>query len=199
MVTLEHKIWAKKKTSEIMLELSGLGSGERITLVQMLEHMRGRAFGIVMVLMSVLSLIPNLFGHAIATGILLVILGFQMALGFTHIRLPKRILKMSFSRSGIKKIMEFAAPKIAFIEKLLRPRLIFITEDIGRRIIGIIVIPLSLLILIPFPLSNTIPSFGILILSLGLIEKDGGVVLIGILISASAIVLMNEILERVLQ
>lgn len=199
MTSLEHKSRAKKKTSEIMLELSGLGSGERITLVQMLKHLRGRAFGILMVLMSVLSLIPNLFGHAIATGFLLVVLGFQMALGFTHIHLPKRILKMSFPRSGITKTMTIAAPKIAFIEKLLKPRLIFITGDIGKRMIGMIVIPLSLLILIPFPLSNIIPSFGILILSLGLIEKDGVVVLIGILISASAIVLINEILDRVLQ
>ena len=128
---LKHEIWAKKKTTEIMLELPGLGSGEKITLVQMLEYMRGRAFGMVMVLMSVLSLIPNLFGHTIAT--------------------------------------------------------------------GIIVIPLSLLILIPFPLSNIIPAFAILILSLGLIEKDGVIVLIGILISTSAIVLISEILDKVLQ
>lgn len=199
MESLENKIWVKKKTSEIMLELSGLGSGEKITLVQMLEYMRGRAFGMVMILMSILSLIPNLLGHVIATGFLLVILGFQMALGFTHIHLPKRILRMSFSRSSIKKTMEVAAPKIAFVEKLLKPRFIFITEDIGKRIIGIIVIPLSLLILIPFPLSNVIPSFGILVLSLGLIEKDGVVVLIGILISTSAIILIKEILERILQ
>lgn len=199
MESPEDKIWVKKKTSEIMLELSELGSGEKITLIQMLKYMRGRAFGMVMVLMSILSLIPNLFGHVIATGSLLGILGFQMALGFAHIRLPRRILEISFSRSSIKKVVEVAAPKIEFIEKFLRPRLIFITEDVGRRIIGIIIIPLSLLILIPFPFSNFIPSFGILTLSLGLIEKDGFVVLIGILISTSTVILINEILKMVLR
>ncbi len=199
MESSEDKIWVNKKTSEIMLELSSLGHGEEITLVQMLEYMSGRAFGMVMVFLSTLSIIPNLFGHTIITGVLLIILGFQMAFGFARVHLPKKILKMSFSRAGIKKVMDVAAPKIAFIEKLLKPRLIFITGTVGKRIIGIIVIPLSLLVLIPFPFSNIIPSFSILILSLGLIEKDGAVVLIGMLISTSALILIKEILERILQ
>ncbi len=193
-----HQQWVKKKTSKVMLDLPNLPGGEKITLKQMLEYMRGRAFGMVMVLLAVLSLVPNLFGHVILTGILMAVLGAQMVMGFTHIHLPMRILKMSFSRSGIRKVMNVAAPKIAHIEKLLKPRLIFMTEDIGRRIIGGIVIPLAILILIPFPFSNLIPVFSILVLSLGLIEKDGLVVLIGILISTSALILVNELMERFL-
>ncbi len=193
-----HQQWVKKKTSEVMLDLPSLPGGEKITLKQMLEYMRGRAFGMVMVLLAVLSLVPNLFGHTILTGILMAILGAQMVMGFTHIHLPMQILKMSFSRSGIRKVMNVAAPQIAHIEKLLKPRLIFMTEDIGKRIIGGIVIPLAILILIPFPFSNLIPAFSILVLSLGLIEKDGLVVLIGILISTSALILVNELMERFL-
>ena len=196
--TINHQQWAKKKTSEIMLDLADLPGNENITLLQLLEHMRGRAFGLVMVLLAILSLIPNLFGHAILTGLLILVLGVQMTLGFIHIRLPRRILEMSFSRSGIRKVMGAAAPKIARIEKLLKPRLIFMTEDIGKRVIGLIVIPLSILILIPFPFSNFVPAFSILVLSLGLIEKDGLVVLIGILISLSTIILVNELIERFL-
>jgi len=198
MVIKDHQQWVNKNTSEIMIDLADLSESEKITLQQMLEYMRGRAFGMAMVLLAVLSLIPNLFGHAIITGLLIAVLGLQMALGFTRIRLPRRVLEMSFSRSAIRKVMNIAAPKIARIEKIFKPRLIYMTEDIGRRVIGIIVIPLALLILVPFPFSNLIPAFSILVLSLGLIEKDGLVVLIGILFSTSAIILVNELIERLL-
>lgn len=193
----EHAKWVKKKTSLVMMELASLPGGEKVTLVQMLRYLRGRAFGMIMVLLAVLSLIPNLFGHTILTGLLIMILGLQMALGYTHIRLPRKVLGMSFSRAGLKKVMEVTAPQIARIEFFLKPRLIFMTEDIGRRIIGSIIIPLAFLILIPFPLSNAIPALGILILSLGLIEKDGLVVLLGISISAGAVLVIYKVVTGI--
>ena len=192
----EHEIWVKTKTSDILLDLADLPGGEKVAVGDMLRYLRGRAFGMFMIVMAILSLIPNLFGHAILTGGLLFILGLQMALGFSHVRLPKRILKMAFARNSIRKVMKATTPKIGRLEKLLRPRMIYMTEDLGRRIIGLIIMPMSLLIMIPLPFTNFWPAISILVLVLGLIEKDGLVVLIGQGLSLSVVWILKELLEK---
>ncbi|GHB04789.1 sugar transporter [Algimonas arctica] len=191
----DHQEWTRKKTSQIMIELSDLSQEDAISLELMLRYLRGRAFGMVMILMAILSLLPNLFGHAILTGLLLLILGVQMAMGLSEVKLPKKVLAYSFSRTKIKSVMYKTAPKIAKIEAVLKPRFVFMTEDLGRRLIGAVIIPLSVLIMLPFPLTNFWPALCILVLSLGIIEKDGLAVAIGLIMSLGAVLVVNQIIK----
>ncbi len=89
-----------------------------------------------------------------------------------------------------------SSPYIRRVERILRPRLLFMSSPMAEKIIGVFILIFSSFILLPMPLSNFIPGVGILIISFGLIGKDGlftiaGIIvgIIGIAISITAVVL----------
>ena len=80
--------------------------------------------------------------------------------------------------------MHFGCTIYEKVEKVIRPRLGFLLAGPGMgMMIGLAIalsgIFLSLPIPPPFPLTNTIPGFAIIFLSLGLMERDGGLILCG--------------------
>ncbi len=101
-------------------------------------------------------------------------------------------------------LVQRSAPYIRKIERILRPRLAFITSANAERVIGFFTFIFSSFVLLPMPLSNFIPGVGILVISFGLLGKDGLVVICGILIgltgvaiSATAVVLGVEALNYI--
>ena len=78
--------------------------------------------------------------------------------------------------------MNKSSPYIRKVERILRPRLLFMTSDIAKRIIGVFVLLFSSFILLPIPLSNFVPGLGVLIISFGLLGKDGLVIILGIVV-----------------
>lgn len=191
----QHEEWTQTKTSQILNHLADLGDRDDISLEEVLTYLRGRAFGMMLVLMAVLSLIPNLFGHTILTGLLIVTLGLQMLLGRYRVSLPKKIMSKRFPRSSIHAAAKKVSPWIERMETFLRPRLIFMTEDVGRRLLGLLLIPLGLLIALPLPLTNFWPALTLLLLSLGLIEKDGVAIILGLIMSTGAAYIIFKIID----
>ena len=72
----------------------------------------------------------------------------------------------------------YAAPILEALERLSRPRLLFILPN--DRVIGIACFYLSLLLLLPIPFLNTAPAICLVTIALGLIHRDGLLVALGI-------------------
>jgi hypothetical protein len=115
--------------------------------------------------------------------------------------LPKKFSKLSVKRSVLAMLVNKSAPYIRKVERILKPRLLFMSKPISEKIIGFFILLFSSFILLPMPLSNFIPGVGILIISFGLLGKDGlvticGIIVgvIGMIISITAVVLGVEAL-----
>lgn len=67
------------------------------------------------------------------------------------------------------------------IERILQHRMMGLTQNSGARVIGFFALLFSLSIAVPLPFTNLIPAFAILLMSFGMLGKDGLIVLIGIL------------------
>ena len=80
------------------------------------------------------------------------------------------------------------------IETVLRHRLEAVTEDTGARIIGLFAFLFSLAIALPLPLTNLLPSFGILLMSFGMLGKDGLIAIIGMLTGIVGLILTALVL-----
>jgi len=131
----------------------------------------------------------------------LIVFSLQMIAGYTAPKLPKRFEKITVKRSVVAMLVQKSAPYIRKVEHILRPRLGFVTTPRAERVIGVFALIFSSFIVLPMPLSNFIPGLGILIISFGLLGKDGLVVicgiivgLMGIAISTTAVVLGVEAL-----
>jgi len=132
----------------------------------------------------------------------LVIFALQMMAGFHSPKLPERFAKLTVKRTVLATLVRKAVPYIGKVEKILRPRLSFMTTARAERVIGFFIFLFAIFILLPMPLSNFIPGFGILIISFGLIGKDGlavlcgiSVGLMGLAISIAAVLLGVEALQ----
>ena len=106
-----------------------------------------------------------------------------MLLGMSKPLLPKWIAKKNIKTSHLIFAIEKSAKYFLKAEKILRPRFPYFSSDAGERIIGVMSLLCSISIVLPIMFVNAVPSAGILIMALGLLGKDGSVIIIGIIVS----------------
>ncbi len=58
-------------------------------------------------------------------------------------------------------------------EKLARPRYWFVPQMLVERVVSIVVLLMSLIVILPVPLINQMPALAIVLLAIGLGERDG--------------------------
>jgi hypothetical protein len=68
---------------------------------------------------------------------------------------------------------------LGWIEKFSKPRLTTITGPRSERLIGLILCIFCASILVPLPMTNTVPGFAVALAAFGLINKDGILVIVG--------------------
>ena len=84
-------------------------------------------------------------------------------------------------------LVQKSSPIIRKVERILKPRLLFMTVPFAEKIIGLFVLLFSSFILLPIPFSNLIPGLGVLIISFGLLGKDGLVIILGMTVGMTGV------------
>ena len=83
--------------------------------------------------------------------------------------------------------MKKVTPWLRKIESYLHARLTYISVHAWERIIGIFAFIFTIPIALPIPLTNVLPGWGILIMSLGLLNKDGLTIIVGMTVGTIGI------------
>ena len=110
-----------------------------------------------------------------------------MILGMRAPWLPAWIEKKVIKRENLEKIVTKANPWLKKIENRMQPRMTYISVHTWERIIGIFAFVFTVSIALPIPLTNFPPGWGILVMSLGLLNRDGITILIGMIIGTIGI------------
>ncbi len=183
-------------TSEFLRQVVRSKKADSITVDEIKISLNERGFGILMTIFALpLSIpIPYIPGLTTILAIPLLIFSAQLLLGIKYPWLPKWILKKTIKRSFIALLILKSSPIMKRIEKVLTHRLESVTENTGARIIGLFAFMFSIAIALPLPLTNLLPSFGILLMSFGMLGKDGLIVIIGILTGTIGLVLTALVL-----
>jgi hypothetical protein len=104
----------------------------------------------------------------------------QMVAGHKQIRLPRFILKKSVSRRALAVAIHTILPILEAAEKVVRPRWSWINHSIWRQVIGLFVLLLAIATAFPLFGFNALHATSIFVISLGMAEKDGLAVMIGV-------------------
>ncbi len=166
------------------------GASERVSLAEIVGHLDDRARGVLIILFALPNCLPSIPGTSAITGLPLVFLLVQMALGRKP-WLPGFLANRTLPREGLDSVLVKATPWLVWIEKLMHPRLSFLTTDPMERAIGALGALLSLTIMLPIPLGNTLPALALILFSMGLIGKDGAWILAGLVMSGLAAALLG--------
>lgn len=162
------------KTSQTLQELhDSFADDEPILLKEVLKRLDGRAFGILLFALAVPNCIPNIPGISTIFGALLIAPALQMIFGAGQVWLPRQVREMQIQPISLRTGIEKSIPILQKMEKLFQPRLEFLTTKPFTIILGIEVFILSLILLLPIPFANMLPGFAIAFMALGLLQKDG--------------------------
>lgn len=173
----------KRKISTHQIEdLVKATPSDRVKVSDLVNAMEGAGFGLTLMICSFGVLIPLPPPAPSIISIPLAIFAFQMMIGLKSPRLPKRIARMTVKRSILITLVRISSPYISRVERILRPRLIFMSSILAERLIGALAFLFSTSILLPIPFSNFIPGLGILIISFGLTSRDGLIMIFGIFV-----------------
>ncbi len=168
------------RTSELLAAVLAAQEGEKVAIGDLVNALRNRAFGILFLIFGIPNCIPMPPGIPVICGIVLGLIGLQMLMGRQELWLPGWISRRTFSRSVLDTIVNRSQPYIQKFERLSRPRLEQFAGPLARRLVGATVVLLGFILLLPIPfLGNLPPGFAVCIFGLGLVERDGGVILAG--------------------
>lgn len=163
--------------SRIVTEVAAQFPGARITLGEMAEAFGDRAFGLLILLLCLPSLLP---GMASVFGIPMLILGLQMGLGRREPKLPRFIARQSIKREDLLRLAGASSKWLTHIERFVKPRDGFFIGPIGDRMVGWLTVYTAAMLILPGPGTNGPPAFGTIVMALGVVEADSRVVGIGV-------------------
>ena len=148
--------------------------GDKVEMRQFFDCFQEKGFGILLMIFALPSALPlPAPGYSIPFGIILALLAGQMLIGRHTPWLPERMLKVSFSRAFLEKIIPAAVAFLSKTEALVRPRLEFFTSR-GMQVLPLLfVILMSTFMMIPIPGTNTAPAMVVFMIGMGLAERDG--------------------------
>lgn len=163
--------------SRIVAEVAARFPGERITLGEMAEAFGDRAFGLLILLLLLPSLLP---GMASVFGLPILLLGVQMGLGRRTPKLPGFLARQSVKRTDLLRLTGVSSTWMNRIEQYVRPRPGFFTSLVGDRLFGWLTAYAALMLILPGPGTNGPPAFGNIVMALGLVEHDNRVMAWGV-------------------
>ncbi|SCB60736.1 Uncharacterized conserved protein [Rhizobium aethiopicum] len=169
-----------------MLELARPRGG--LSIGEALEAMGATsiAFTILFLAIPALTPIPGPFGMVFGTALALVSL--QIVAGCRKVWLPAVVRNRRVSYATLDLVVGHAVPVIARVEKVVRAgRLEAFTGTKVQMLLGIPVFLLAVVIALPIPFGNILPVFSLVVLAVALMERDGLVTLIGLLLTAATI------------
>jgi hypothetical protein len=180
----------RKRVSRVLMRAAGRPKDpDEISVGDMILGLGDRSFGWTMLLFALANMVPMPIGSTLITAIPLLIVTAQMALGYHHVRLPGFVTRRMVNRRGFQKVVLRFRPVIGPIERALRPRLPWLFRANAERLIGGALFAVAFALFLPMPGSGFIPATALLISSIGLIERDGYVLIAGLAVGAASIVI----------
>jgi hypothetical protein len=171
-----------RRLSEELNDLRSRVAERSVTIRELLYTLRGRAYLLLVILLTLPFLLPlPLPGLSTPFGLAIVLICARMALGQRPF-LPKSIQRRKLPAGFIPRLLTLAAKIIGWLERILRPRWLVLTEHpLIRQLHALVMVGgASILLLpLPIPLSNGLPAWSILLLACGLLERDGRAIVFG--------------------
>jgi hypothetical protein len=188
-----------EKLSELLRHVSE-SAGDRISVGEIAHAMDDRSFGAFLVVFCLPNLIPLPPGATFILGLPLVFIAFQMAFSrLDTIWLPKRLHAYTFDNKAFASVLDRFIPWMEKAERFITPRLWPAKSRLYERFIGVFALILGIVIFLPIPLGNLGPSYALALMGLGLTERDGIVVGIGVLVGAIFSVIVGYVGYEILK
>ena len=169
---------------------------ENVTMREVIALIHGRGYVLLVLLLALPFCTPiPLPGLSTPFGLIIAIVGVRLVFGAKP-WLPSRLLDTRLPPATFARVFAVTRRIILGFERLLRPRLLWVTGSslhAQLHAVPIVICAIFLLLPLPVPFSNAIPAWGIMLIAGGLLERDGGFILAGHFVALLAIVFFSAL------
>jgi hypothetical protein len=165
----------------VLVEAQASGS-ERLELGALASALKERAFGLMVLALALPCCLPFVYLIPQIVALPILVLTGQMASGRHVPWLPEKLKTRDFDIATMRTVVARGKTWFGWTEHISRPRLLALSGPRATRIVGALMMIPAASILVPLPSTNTVPGIGVTITSIGLIERDGLMILLGLLI-----------------
>lgn len=162
--------------------------GELVSIGEISREFGDSAFGALILVLALIAMLPALPGTSAVVGAAVIVIAAQLVTGAGTLWLPRRLAEWSFPRSGLTTLLEKTQRPLLWVENWSSPRLPAWFTPLGRRIIGILCVVMAVALALPLPLLNFVPGLSIAFFALGLLQRDGAAVLLGVLTALATLI-----------
>jgi hypothetical protein len=182
-------LFSNARTSQILLALASQ-PGERLTVRDIMAVLQDRAFALLIVLLGLPNCLPMPPPIPLVCGLLLALVAIQIVFGRDAPWLPGQLMNRSLARTDVERAVGRAMPAFRKLERFSRPRMTFLDTPLSMRIMGAIILVMALGLLFAPPFVGQIPlGLAVCLVGLGLVERDGLVIIGGLVIGSIGMVL----------
>ncbi len=172
---------APPRTSHRLMMLAD-HPADRVSLGDALAILGERGFGLLLLILTLPNAVPIPAppGVSLVLALPLILVAAQMAIGLDQPRLPERLRRLSMSRARLASVLGRALPHLQRMERHLQPRHPRLTGRHAERLLGAACLMLALVLCLPIPMGTAPVAWALVVLALGLLERDGLFALIGL-------------------
>jgi hypothetical protein len=191
-----------RRLSDILQEISDVpvSRDQRISVGDLIEGFGNRAFGALLFIFAVPVALPiAISGISAVLGAPLLFLSWQLMRGREQPWLPAMMRSRSFRRVDFARMLHRVLPSIRRVERLVGPRLIWLTSGRGEQVIGFFAFVLAVVLFLPIPFGNTVPALSIAILALAVLERDGVAAIVGTLVGVAGLGVVSGVVVALIK
>lgn len=152
------------------------------------QALQGRGFALMLMLLALPFCVLPVPGLSTPFGVAVFLGGMRLTLG-QQPWVPQYVRRRQFPPEKMRRLLGGAIKLARTIERIARPRMQFLQTWPGMmNLIGFGIASAGLLLLLPLPIpfSNTLPAWAVVLLTAGMIERDGLLVLLGHILAVAA-------------
>lgn len=164
---------------------------ERVSIGQLLTLLEDRSIWALLLLFSSPMALPiPAPGLSFPFGACMILISVQLAMGRAQVWIPSALSRRSIESAPFAMLVQRVLPTLRRLERAVRPRKRWMAPDWMRVPVGIVCLVLAVIITLPIPLGHVVPGTAISLFSLGMMERDGITVWLGLAVAVAGILLV---------
>jgi hypothetical protein len=182
----------KRRLSDVLRSIADDHSLKDVAIIDLIARLGGRGRAALILLFAFPNVLPAPPGLSGILGLPLLYLSFQMMLGRLP-WLPGFIGDRRMSRERFSQFVEKLVPFLTRAEGLLRSRWSYLAGHAAERPLGALCLILAAVLVLPIPFGNMMPAAAICLIALGILERDGIWVTVGVVTGVASLLLVAGI------
>ena len=177
-----------RRTFSEVLEDLARGEAPKVTLGEIVDAFGERGFGALILIIALISLFPWPPGSKAILSVPIILLALELAFQRNRVWLPGWTLSRGLPRQTFAQALARVRKAILWVERLSRPRMPWLTGEVADVITGLTCVFLAVMMALPVPFGDLLPGVTLIVLGLGVMQRDGAAILLGALGTVACVI-----------